>query len=59
MKEPRPVEDESTAALRGEAAHAHRLASISHDGALRAQLRVIADELNAWADAMEGRGGDS
>ncbi len=45
MKEPKPVEDESPAALRAEAAHARRLASACPDDLLRAKLRTIAEEL--------------
>jgi hypothetical protein len=59
MREPKPVEDESPAALRTEAAHARRLASACHDGLLRAQLMGVADEFDGRADAMEGRGGGS
>jgi hypothetical protein len=54
MQEPKPVEDESPAALRAEAAHARRLASASHDDLLRAHLDVIADEFDARAVALEG-----
>jgi hypothetical protein len=53
MKKPKPVEDESPAALRAEAAHVRRLASACYDDLLRAKLRAIADEHDARADAME------
>ena len=53
MKKPKPVEDESPAALRAEAAHVRRLASACYDDLLRAKLRTIADEYDAGAHTME------